>query len=80
MEQHLQLLRQARPILKPGYDHKDGSLAGPEYIVPRPYIIVEGLLGYYTRTMRDCYDVKVYLAPEDDLYHMVKAAMGEHAV
>jgi phosphoribulokinase len=67
LEQHLQLLRQGKPILKPVYDHKDGSLAAPEYIEPKPYIIVEGLLGYHTRAMRDCYDVKTYLAPEEDL-------------
>jgi phosphoribulokinase len=30
-------------------------------------VIVEGLLGYSTRGMRDSYDVKVYLAPPEDL-------------
>jgi phosphoribulokinase len=30
-------------------------------------VIVEGLLGYYTRASRDAYDVKVYLAPPEDL-------------
>lgn len=67
LEQHLRLLRQGQPILKPIYDHKDGSLAAPEYVAPRPYIIVEGLLGYHTRAMRECYDVKVYLEPEAEL-------------
>ncbi|WGF88683.1 phosphoribulokinase [Marinivivus vitaminiproducens] len=67
MEQHLQLLRQGRPILKPVYNHDHGTLDRPEYIEPRPYIIVEGLLGYTTRAMRDCYDVKLYLDPPEDL-------------
>ena len=67
MEQHLALLRQGKPILKPVYDHKDGSLAAPEYVAPRPYIIVEGLLGYHSRAMRACYDVKVYLDPDESL-------------
>ena len=48
-EQHLRLLRQGQPILKPVYDHRDGTLAAPEYVEPRPYIIVEGLLGYHSR-------------------------------
>jgi phosphoribulokinase len=66
-EQHLRLLRQGQPILKPVYDHRDGSLAPPEYVEPRPYIIVEGLLGYHSRAMRECYDVKLYLEPAEEL-------------
>ena len=30
-------------------------------------VIAEGLLGYTTRGMRDCYDVKIYLDPDEDL-------------
>ncbi len=67
LEQHIRLLRDGQPILKPVYDHATGSLAPPEYIEPREFIILEGLLGYATRGMRDCYDVKVYLEPEESL-------------
>jgi phosphoribulokinase len=67
MEQHLRLLRQGQPILKPVYDHSDGTLRPPEYVRPGDYVIVEGLHAYTTRAMRDCFDVKVYLEPEEDL-------------
>lgn len=67
MEQHLEQLRAGEPILKPVYNHDGGTLDRPEYIEPKPYIIVEGLLGYSTRRIRDCYDVKIYLDPEEDL-------------
>jgi len=67
LEQHIQLLRQGKPILKPTYNHADGTLGSPEYVEPHEYIIVEGLLGYSTRAMRDCYDVKVYAEPVEDL-------------
>jgi phosphoribulokinase len=67
MEQHLRLLRQGQPILKPVYNHDGGTLDAPEYVVPKEYIIVEGLLGYATRNMRECYDVKVYSEPAEDL-------------
>ena len=67
LEQHLRLLRHGQPILKPVYDHRDGSLGAPEYVAPRPYIIVEGLLGYHSRPMRECYDVKLYLEPPEEL-------------
>jgi phosphoribulokinase len=67
VEQHLLLVKAGQPILKPNYNHSTGDFAPPSYIQPKEFIIVEGLLGYFTKTMRDCYDIKVYLAPPDDL-------------
>ena len=67
IQQHLSLLRTGQPILKPIYNHSSGMFDPPEYIKPSRYVIVEGLLGYSTRGMRDSYDVKVYLAPPEDL-------------
>lgn len=67
LEQHIRLLRAGEPVLKPVYDHATGTLAPPEYVEPRDYIIVEGLLGYATRALRDCFDVKVYLEPDEGL-------------
>jgi phosphoribulokinase len=67
IQQHLMLLRTGQPILKPIYNHTSGSFDPPEYIKPGKFVIVEGLLGYSTRGMRDAYDVKVYLAPPEDL-------------
>lgn len=67
IEQHLQLLRQGQPILKPIYNHSSGMFDPPEYIQPKKFVIVEGLLGYKTKRARDTYDVKVYLAPPEEL-------------
>ncbi|MEL6579161.1 MAG: phosphoribulokinase [Cyanobacteria bacterium J06621_12] len=67
IEQHLSLLRNGQAILKPIYNHSTGEFDPPEYIEPRKYVIVEGLLGYSTRKMRDSYDVKTYLAPPESL-------------
>jgi len=67
IQQHLSLLRTGQPILKPIYNHNTGSFDPPEYIKPARFVIVEGLLGYSTRSMRDSYDAKVYLAPPEDL-------------
>lgn len=65
LEQHLRLLRDGHAVLKPVYDHRRGTLERPRYVEPRDYIIVEGLLGYHTRALRDCYDVKVFLDPDE---------------
>ena len=67
IEQHLDLLRQGQAILKPIYNHTTGEFDPPEYIEPRKYVIVEGLLGYSSRKMLSSYDVRVYLAPPESL-------------
>jgi len=67
IQQHLSILRTGQPILKPVYSHKTGTFEAPQYIKPSKFVIVEGLLGYATRGARDCYDVKVYLAPPESL-------------
>ncbi len=67
MEQHLQCLRRGEPILKPVYNHTTGDFDPPEYIQPREFVIIEGLLGFYTRRMRNTFDVKLYLDPEESL-------------
>ncbi len=67
LEQHVYLLRDGQPILKPTYNHNGGVLGPPEYIEPKDFIILEGLLGYATRKLRDAYDVKFYLEPDEDL-------------
>ncbi len=72
LEQHLRLLRAGEPILKPVYDHSDGTLRRPEYLVPRDFVISEGLLGFSTPEMRDSFDVKVYLDPPEELRHRWK--------
>ena len=67
MEQHLQLLATGQPILKPVYNHSHGTLDAPEVFEPADYVVIEGLLGFWTKGMRDCFDVKVYLDPPEDL-------------
>lgn len=72
LELHLERLHYGQPILKPIYDHSTGTLVRPEYIHPREFVIVEGLLGYATPAMQQFYDVKVYLEPLEDLRHLWK--------
>src|ERR671923_1149943 len=65
--QHLAHIRSGEAILKPVYRHQDGTFGPPVYVAPHYFTIVEGLLGYHTQAMRDVYDVRVYLAPPEDL-------------
>ncbi len=67
MQQHLAMLRSGQPILKPVYSHKTGTFEPPQYIKPNKFVMVEGLLGYSSPAARECYDIKVYLAPPESL-------------
>ncbi len=67
MEQHLGQLARGEPILKPVYDHDTGELRRPEYVEPREFVIVEGLLPLHTTRARACFDVTVYLDPPEEL-------------
>ncbi len=67
MEQQLQHLAAGEPILKPIYNHDNGKLERPEYIEPREFVIVEGLLPLYTEVARACFDITVFLDPPEEV-------------
>ncbi len=72
LELDLQRLAYGQPILKPVYDHGSGTFQRPVYIKPRPFVLVEGLLGFYTAAMRQVYDLMVYLDPDERLRRLWK--------
>ncbi len=67
LELHLERAHYGEPMLKPVYDHSTGSLVRPEYLTPREFVVVEGLLGFHTAAMRAFYDVKVFLDPPEEM-------------
>jgi phosphoribulokinase len=67
MTQDVAHLRAGRSILKPVYRHSDGTFAPPVHVTPKRFTIVEGLLGFHTKTMREAYDMRVFLAPPEDV-------------
>ena len=72
LELQLERLHYGQPILKPVYDHSAGKLVRPQYVPPREFVIVEGLLGFHTPVMRQFYEVKVFLQPPEDLRYVWK--------
>ena len=67
MAQDLERFREGKPILKPSYVHSDGTFDAHEHVEPKPFAIVEGLLGYYNDELREAHDVRVFLAPPEEL-------------
>jgi phosphoribulokinase len=67
MAQHLAHMRNAEPILKPVYQHHDGTFGPLVRVDPKQFSVVEGLLGYYTEELRSLFDVRIYLKPPEEL-------------
>ncbi|MDQ6816839.1 MAG: phosphoribulokinase [Actinomycetota bacterium] len=67
LTQHLLHIRRGEAILKPRYDHRDGTLGRPEYLRPAKFLVIEGLLNFHTETLRAAHDIRVFLAPPEDL-------------
>jgi phosphoribulokinase len=74
LTQDLVNLRAGNPVLKPTYRHTDGTLGPPVYLKPGEFVVAEGLLAYHTPALRDSFDVRVYLAPPEDLRRRWKVA------
>src|ERR1700754_2407882 len=75
LTQHLGHLRRGQPVLKPVYDHRTGTLGRPLHLAPAHYLIVEGLLSYHTETLRSVHDVRVFLAPPEELRRAWKGTL-----
>lgn len=72
MELQIERMHYGHPILKPVYDHATGKLVRPEYVEPREFVIVEGLLGFSTPILRQFFDIKVFLDPPEQLRYKWK--------
>jgi len=67
LAQHLGHLRGKDPIMRPTYQHSDGTFGAPEYMTPARFVVAEGLLGFHNRELSESFDVRVYLDPPEDL-------------
>jgi phosphoribulokinase len=69
MENQLLALKRGYPIVKPVYDHCDGTFREPEQIVPKEVVIVQGLHPFLVPGIRGLFDLNVWLDPETELKH-----------
>jgi phosphoribulokinase len=67
LTQHIAHLRRGEPVLKPVYSHRSGEFEPPVYVRPAKFLLVEGLLNFHTETLRSLHDVRVVLAPPEEL-------------
>ncbi len=64
MTEHLQCLARGEAIIKPVYDHHNGTFGDPVEMQPADIIIVHGLHPLFTKALRDLAHVRIYLDPE----------------
>jgi phosphoribulokinase len=74
LTQDVRHMRHNEAILKPVYQHADGTFGPPVYLKPARFVAAEGLLANYTPELREMFDVRVYLNPPEELRRRWKVA------
>jgi phosphoribulokinase len=67
LAQHLRHLRRNEPIMKPVYQHGDGTFGPPDYLAPGRFLVTEGLLAFSNGDLCEMFDVRVFLEPPEEL-------------
>jgi phosphoribulokinase len=74
LTQDVRHLRHNEAILKPVYQHADGTFGPPAYMNPARFVVAEGLLVNHTPELRETFDVRVYMNPPEELRRRWKVA------
>ncbi|MEZ4469982.1 MAG: uridine kinase [bacterium] len=66
--EHLHALRAGRPVDKPVYSYTESvRAAASERVLPRPLVVVEGILILENAALRSLLDVKIFVDTDDDI-------------
>eukprot|EP00804_Cyclotella_cryptica_P023011 CCRYP_021029-RA/>CCRYP_021029-RA protein AED:0.29 eAED:0.29 QI:0/-1/0/1/-1/1/1/0/158 len=79
MYEHVKALKEGKTVMKPIYNHVNGTLDAPEEIEPTPVIIIEGLHPFHDERVRDLIDFSLYLdiSPDVKLNWKIQRDMEE---
>merc|ERR1711966_497880 len=79
MFEHVQALKNGKSVMKPIYNHVNGTLDTPEKIEPTPVIIIEGLHPFVDERVRELIDFSLYLdiSPDVKLNWKIQRDMEE---
>jgi len=67
MADHADELKQGRAVYHHWYDHLSGLFRPPRELQPGRVLIVQGLHTFYLREMRDRFDLRIFLSPEEQV-------------
>ena len=79
MFEHVKALKDGQSVMKPIYNHVNGTLDEPEKIEPTPVIIIEGLHPFVDERVRELIDFSLYLdiSPDVKLNWKIQRDMEE---
>mmetsp|Transcript_21208 Transcript_21208/g.40198 ORF Transcript_21208/g.40198 Transcript_21208/m.40198 type:complete len:397 (+) Transcript_21208:59-1249(+) len=79
MYEHVKALKEGKSVMKPIYNHVNGTLDEPEKIEPTPIIIIEGLHPFHDDRVRELIDFSLYLdiSPDVKLNWKIQRDMEE---
>jgi len=60
VEQHLSLLKRGEAVLRPTYNRQRGVFEPAAYLEPRPFVIIDGELGFFSQGLRNNMDLRVF--------------------
>ncbi len=63
----LRALKNGEKISRSMYNHDDGKFTKPKNIMAKKIIVFEGLHSFYVETVRNLFDVKIFVKPEKNL-------------
>lgn len=69
MAEHLVALRAGGTIRKPVYDHRSGTLRGPETVAATGLVVAYGMLALTPPARPELFDLTVYLEPDASMRH-----------
>lgn len=67
MYEHIRDLKDGKTVMKPIYNHVNGTLDTPEEIKPTPIVIIEGLHPFVDKRVVDLLDFTIYLDISDEI-------------
>jgi phosphoribulokinase len=68
----LRRLKSGKSIMKPVYNHADGTFGAPVKFKPTPVVIIEGLHPLYNESLRRLSDFKIFVDPDKRIKRMWK--------
>ncbi|MBN2378663.1 phosphoribulokinase [candidate division WOR-3 bacterium] len=67
LAEHAEMLKQGKSIDKPRYNHSAGKLDPPVTFKPKKVVILEGLLPFHTKRLRELIDFSIYIDPDPEV-------------
>jgi uridine kinase len=65
--QHSLSLKRGKSVRRRHYDHDTGKFTLPQFIRPKKLVVFEGLHSFFLQNQSDVYDLKIFMAPSEDL-------------